>query len=108
MLFLFHVSEQNWPQGQRTMVSLWLCTLRARAKLFPEVGLGFLPEQMWGQLIQEKEDSLYQDLPSQLGKGETNLLSRGAKAWRVHLQAVFCRVESPTDTHIPVPESMGM
>lgn len=90
------------------MVSLWLCTLRAWAKLFPEVGLGFLPEQMWGQSIQEKEDSLYQDLPGQLGKGASNSLSHGAKAWRVHLQTGLCRVERPTDIHIPGPESMRM
>lgn len=55
------------------MVTLWLCTPRAQANLFSEVGLGFLPVQMWGWLIQEKGDSPHQDLPGQLGKEVTNL-----------------------------------
>lgn len=54
------------------MVTLWLCTLRAQANLFPDVGLGFLPVQMWGWLVQGKGDSLHQDLLGQSGKGVTN------------------------------------
>lgn len=58
--------------GQGSMVTLWLCTPRAQANLFPEVGPGFLPVQMWGWLAQEKGDSSHQDFPGQSGKGVTN------------------------------------
>lgn len=58
--------------GQGSMVTLWLCTPRAQANLFPEVGPGFLPVQMWGWLVQEKGDSSHQDFPGQSGKWVTN------------------------------------
>lgn len=86
-----------------------MCTLRAWAKLFPEVGLGFLPEQMLGQLIQGKGGQSLPRLSWPLRERRNQFwlgLFRGAKAGRVHLQAVSCRVEPPTDIHIPETEGM--